>query len=88
MASLTSASMERTYLPGEPAGYSGYQTYLLRRLADLQRRHSDLPDTYRNHPIGRLTAAALESTLAECGWAGIAREAGWILHKTRGSASA
>lgn len=88
MASLTSASLERTYLSGESAGYSGYQVYLLRRLAELQRRSSDLPDTYRDHPIGRLTTAALESTLEECDWAGLSREASWILHGTRGSASA
>lgn len=88
MASVTSPGVESDVLRGRSAGYSGYQIYLLRRLADLERRYQELLPSYLDHPLGRLAAAARQATLVECEWAGLSREAGWILRRSRGSVSA
>jgi hypothetical protein len=56
-------------------GKTAFQVYLLDRLAALEDRQRSLPPEFRDHPIGRLTAAAIEATLENCHWAGVAREA-------------
>ena len=68
--------------------YAPLQTYALRRLAELQRDQQDLSAHFRDHPIGRLTEAALQQTLEECRWLGLSREAERILQGSRRTASA
>lgn len=88
MALVSSQLPRRVEHPSDQKSYTPLQRYLLKRLAELQQRQRELPPEFQNHPIGRLTRAALNSTLEECHWAGVGSEAGWILQQSRGTASA
>jgi hypothetical protein len=88
MLALGSITVARPNQPRETDVYTPLQHYLLKRVTDLRQQQRELPMGFRDHPIGRLNAAALQATLEECEWAGVSREAGAILRCNRRSASA
>ena len=88
MATTSGSASDRLERRLDRPTYTPLQTYALRRLSELQRRQKDLPAEFRDHPIGRLTAAALEQAIEECRWLGLSREADRILHRSRRTVSA
>lgn len=70
-------------LISRPAGQerTTLQAYLLDRLRELEDRRQILDPAFRDHPIGRLNAAAIDETLDYCRWAGVAREADRVVRK-------
>lgn len=67
--------MARRVSRPDQMGFTTLQVYLLDRLAALEDQRRSLSPAFRDHPIGRLTEAAIEATREECHWAGVAREA-------------
>lgn len=68
--------------------YTGYHKYLIRRLIDLDRRLRELPEAFRDHPIGHLAQAGFDATVAECRAAGLSSEVDRILRRSHAIASA
>ena len=87
MATAFETAPSRSRRGTERPAYTPLQMYLLDRLAELRRRRRELPPAFRDHPIGRLTSAAIAATLEECRWAGLSRETGQEGRSPRRNAS-